>query len=112
MIIIGYFIEGIKKIPLHLGKFIKKILSTVFVYAYSSILPIAFALLVHWILSLTDIPSEISSIIFKILSTIGQIIPLSVALYSSDEEFERTNNEFSDLCFAVCIAAIVWIWAL
>jgi hypothetical protein len=107
------FKNGLKLIFRNLVSFAKKLYVIAFAYGFSLVIPISVALLVMLGLSLIPgIDSNVPLLIFKILATAGQIIPLSIYLYISENELKQTNEDAPELCFAFCAAVITWIWTL
>ncbi len=107
------FKEGLKLILRYFGRFIKKLGVIVFVYGLSMGIPIIFSLLLSWVLSLIPgISTDIKGMIIKIVLTAGQIVPLSIYLYCSenDSDLKEANEDAPELCFACCAAVITWIW--
>ena len=105
------FKEGLKLIFRNFVSFIKKLYVIVFFYGLPMGIPMSVALLILW--GLSNIPAidpSVASLIFKIIATVGQIIPLSIYLYIAETELIRTNEEAPELCFAFCAAVITWIW--
>ena len=105
------FREGLKLILRYFFNFIKKLYVIVFIYGLSLCVPLFAALLIGWVLSvIPGIDSNITSPIFKIIITAGQIIPLSIYLYIAKNELAETKEDSPELCFACCAAIITWIW--
>ena len=105
------FREGLKLIFRNFVGFVKKLCVIAFFYGLPMIIPVSVALLILWGLSnIPGIDSNVASLIFKIILTVGQIIPLSIYLYIAETELIRTNEEAPELCFALCAAVITWIW--
>lgn len=99
---------GLGLIPSCLFSFVKKLFVTLWVYAYISLIPMFIAFVV-WYLVSTFAPNA-ANIVFKILATIGQIIPLSFSLYVSEWELIETDEDSAELCFAICALAIAALW--
>ena len=99
---------GLGSIPSLLFRFIKKLFVILWFYAYMSIIPLAIAFVVMYFVK-TFAPNA-AVIVFKILATIGQIIPLSFSLYSSEYELVHTDEDSAELCFAICAVVITALW--
>lgn len=105
------FKEGLKLILRYFFNFIKKLFVIVFIYGLSMVIPLLAALLIFWVLSvIPGIDSKITSLVFKIIITAGQIIPLSIYLSIAEDELAQTKEDAPELCFAFCAAIITWIW--
>lgn len=105
------FKDGLKLIFRNFCSFVKKLGGIVFLYGLPMIIPMSVALLISWGLSIIPgIDPEVASLVFKILATAGQIIPLSIYLYVAENELTQTNEGAPELCFAICTAVITWIW--
>lgn len=105
------FREGLKLIFRYFFNFIKKLYVIVFIYGLSSCIPLLAALPIVWVLSvIPGIDSKITSLVFKIIITAGQIIPLSIYLYIAENELAETKEDAPELCFACCAAIITCIW--
>lgn len=106
------FREGLKLIFRNFVCFVKKLYVIAFLYGLPMIIPVSVALLILWGLSnIPGIDSNVASLVFKIILTAGQIIPLSIYLYISENELKQTDEDAPELCFAFCAAVITWIWA-
>lgn len=106
------FKEGLRLILRYLWSFIKKLSVIAFLYGLPMVIPCIVSLLLLWVLSLIPgISTDIELIIFKIIFTVGQIIPLSIYLYCSENELKEANEDAPELCFACCAAIITWVWA-
>ena len=105
------FKEGLKLIFRNLVSFVKKLYVIAFLYGLPMIIPMSIALLILWGLSnIPGIDPSVALLIFKIIATAGQIIPLSIYLYVAENELTQTNEDAPELCFAFCAAVITWIW--
>ena len=105
------FIGGLKLIPRYLFSFIKKMYLIIFFYGLPMTIPILVALSILWVLSsIPGIDPQIAQLVFKIIVTVGQIIPLSIYLYIADNELNKTDEDAPELCIACCAAVITWIW--
>ena len=105
------FKDGLKLIFRNFVSFAKKLYVIVFLYGLPMIIPISVSLLILW--GLTSIPGinpKVATLIFKIIATAGQIIPLSIYLYVAENELTQTSEDAPELCFAFCAAVITWIW--
>lgn len=105
------FKEGLRLIFRNFISFFKKMYVLSFVYGLALTIPTLIALPI--LLGLSIIPGidiTVSSLIFKIVFTAGQIIPLSIYLYVAENELTQTNEDAPELCFALCAAVITWIW--
>lgn len=99
---------GLGLIPSRLFLFIKKLLATLVFYAWISMIPMLIAFAAMHLVK-TFAPNA-AAIVFKILGTIGQIIPLSSSLYLSECEFIDTDEDSAELCFAICAIVITALW--
>jgi hypothetical protein len=105
------FIEGSKLIFRYFFNFFKKLFVIVFIYGLSSCIPILAALAVCWVLSvIPGIDTKTTSLVFKIIVTAGQIIPLSIYLYVAENELTKTKEDAPELCFSFCAAYITYVW--
>ena len=104
------FKSGLKLIPSRLFRFIKKLFCCAWSYAYTSLIPMLFALGVMFIVKSFTSNATAASIVFKILATIGQIMPLSMSLYISEWELTDTNENSSEMCFTICAIVIAVLW--
>ena len=105
------FKDGLKLIFRYFVSFAKKLFVISFLYGFPMVIPISVALLISWGLSaIPGIEPKIASLIFKIIVTAGQIIPLSIYLYVAENELTQTNEDAPELCFAFCAAVIMCIW--
>ena len=108
--ILEAFKKGIKEIPLCLFNFIKKLFVNGWVYGMFLLIPLLIALVTMSIVEALTHNHSAASTVFKIISTIGQIIPLSMSLYISGWELTETNENSSEICFAICVAVIAYLW--
>ena len=105
------FKKGLKLILRNFFSFLKKLFVILFFYGIAMIIPISVALLILWGLSIIPgIPPAVPRLIFKIIATIGQVIPLSIYLYVAENELKKTHEDATELSFAFCAAVITWIW--
>ena len=104
------FKKGLKEIPSCLFNFIKKLLVNGWFYAYFSVIPIAVALVITILVKTITGNADAAVLVFKILATIGQIIPLSMSLYISEWELVDTNENSSEICFTICAIVIAALW--
>ena len=106
------FKDGLKLIFRNFVSFIKRLFVIAFLYGLAMVIPMSVALLTLWGLSnIPGIDPKTASLIFKIIATAGQIIPLSIYLSIAENELTKTNEDAPELCFAFCAAVITWIWA-
>ena len=108
--ILEAFKKGLKEIPSCLFNFIKKLLANGWFYFVISLIPLLISLIAMSIVVEVTHNHSAAAMVFKIISTIGQIIPLSMSLYISEWELTDTNENSSEMCFAICIAVIAYIW--
>ncbi len=106
------FKEGLSLIFPEFFSFFKKMLAVLVLYAISATIPFTIVVLIVWLLGAAGIDPKVASLVFKILATIGQIIPLSIYLSESEKQLKQTNEDAPELCFALCTAVIIWLWAL
>ena len=105
------FKNGLKLIIYKFSEFIKKLSVIAFLYGLLMIIPISVSLLIFWGVShIPGITPAISRHVFKIIATAGQIIPVSIYLYVSENELKQTNEGSPELCFAFCATVITLIW--
>lgn len=111
MIYYSAFKKGLKLILRNFFSFLKKLYVILFFYGIAMIIPIGVALLILWGLSIIPgIPPAAPRLVFKIIATAGQVIPLSIYLYVAENELKQTQEDAPELCFAFCAAVITWIW--
>lgn len=109
------FIEALKiglgLIPSGLLRFVKKFIVVLTFYAIGTLIPVLISFGVMQLLVTFD-TQDSANMAFKILFTIGQIIPLSFSLYLSEYELGSTDEDSEELCFAICavVIASLWIW--
>ena len=108
--ILEAFKKGLKEIPSCLFTFIKKLFANAWVYAYSCVIPVAIAFVVMLLVKTISGNADAASLVFKILATIGQIIPLSMSLYISEWELIDTNENSAEICFTICALVIAALW--
>jgi hypothetical protein len=101
---------GLGLIPSRLLRFIKKIFVNLWFYAYISLIPILIAFVGMYLVKTFTQNTNAAGIVFKILATIGQIIPLSFSLYISEYELIATDEDSAELCFAICAVVISALW--
>lgn len=104
------FQKGLKEIPSCLFNFIKKIFANGWIYVIISSIPLLAALIAMYIAEALTHNHSTASLVFKIVATVGQIIPLSMSLYMSEWELIDTNENSSEICFTICAAVIAYIW--
>ena len=108
------FLEALKTglglIPSGLFRFIKKLFVNLWFYSYISLIPILIAFVGMHIVEALSQNTNAASIVFKVLATVGQIVPLSLSLYISEEELSSTDEDSAELCFAICALVIVALW--
>ena len=90
--------------------FIKKLFANGWFYAYISVLPMAIAFVVTLLVKTITGNADVAVLVFKILATIGQIIPLSMSLYISEWELIDTNENSAEICFTICAIVIAALW--
>ena len=103
---------GLKLIPSRLFRFIKKLLSVLVFYGWISLVPMLIAFIGMQLVMTFSKNTNIANIVFKILATIGQILPLSFTLYLSEYEFIETDEDSAELCFAICALVITALWLI
>ena len=108
------FLEALKRglglIPSCLFRFLKKFLVTLMFYAPISFIPMLIAFAGMQVVMSFSQNTNAAEIVFKILATVGQIIPLSFSLYLSEFELIDTDEDSTELCFAICALTIAAIW--
>ena len=104
------FKKGLKLIPSRLFRFIKKLFCSAWFYAYTALIPMVFAFVVMFLIKTFTQNANAAMIVFKILATVGQIIPLSSSLYISERELIATDEDSAELCFAICAIVIAALW--
>lgn len=105
------FLGGLKLIPRYLFDFVKKFVVLTFFYGITMGIPLIFSLLIFWLLSIIPgISLNAAGLVYKIIATVGQIIPLSINLYLAENQLAKTKENSPELCFAFCAATIAWIW--
>lgn len=102
--------KGLKEIPSCLFNFIKRLIANGWLYGVISLIPLLVAFIAMSIAEALTHNHSTASLVFKIVATIGQIIPLSMSLYMSEWELIDTNENSSDICFTICAAVIAYIW--
>lgn len=108
--ILEAFKKGLKEIPSCLFNFIKKLFVNGWFYAFVSVIPITIALVAMLLVKTITGNADAADLVFKILATIGQIIPLSMSLYISEWELTDTNENSSEMCFTICALVIAVLW--
>lgn len=106
------FKEGLKLVPSRLFRFLKKLVGNLFIYGLILIIPLIIALGIMFLVKILTQDTDISTMAFKIFATIGQIIPLAISLHVSENELIATNEDSAELCFAICVVIIGWIWIM
>ena len=104
------FKKGLKEIPSCLFNFIKKLFANGWLYVVFSTIPLLVALIAMYLVKAFTQNTNAAGMVFKIMATIGQIIPLSMSLYMSEWELINTSEDSSEMCFAICAAVIAYIW--
>ncbi len=104
------FKKGLMEIPSCLFSFIKKLFPNAWFYFMFSLIPLGIALIAMSLVEALTHNSIAADLVFKILSTIGQIIPLSVSLYLSEWELIETNEDSAEICFTICALVIAALW--
>ena len=104
------FRKGLKEIPSCLFNFIKKFFANGWFYAYFSAIPMIIALVVMLLVKTITGNADAAVLVFKILATAGQIIPLSMSLYISEWELINSNENSSEICCTICALAITALW--
>ena len=108
--ILEAFKKGLMEIPSCLFRFIKKLFASIWFYSYISLIPMLIAFVIMFLLKEFTENSDVATLTFKILATIGQIIPLSFSLYISEWELIKTDEDSAELCFAICAIVITALW--
>ena len=101
---------GLGLIPSRLFRFIKKLLVILMFYGWISLIPMLIAFVGMQLVMTFSQNANVADIVFKILATIGQIIPLSFSLYLSEHELIATDEDSAELCFTICALVIVALW--
>lgn len=101
---------GLGLIPSRLFRFIKKLLVILMFYGWISLIPMLIAFVGMQLVMTFSQNANVADIVFKILATIGQIIPLSFSLYLSEHELIATDEDSAELCFAICALVIAALW--
>lgn len=104
------FKEGFKLIPSRLFRFIKKLFCVGFFYGIGLVIPAIISLVGMFLVKVVSQNVETASLTFKVLFTIGQIVPLSISLHVSENELINTDEDSAELCYAICVSFIVCIW--
>ena len=104
------FKEGLKLIPSRLFRFIKKLCCVGFFYGLVLVIPAVISLGIMSLVKVVSQNVEAASLTFKILFTIGQVVPLSISLHLSENELINTDEDSAELCYAICVSFIVYIW--
>ena len=108
--ILEAFKKGLKEIPYCLFNFIKKLFVNSWFYGYISLIPMTIAFVVMYLVKTITGNADAAALVFKILATIGQIIPLSFSLYISEWELTETNENSSEICFTIFTLVIAALW--
>lgn len=101
---------GLGLIPSRLFRFIKKFLVILMFYGWISSIPFLIAFVGMQLVMIFSKDTNVADIAFKILATIGQIIPLSFSLYLSEVELIDTDEDSAELCFTICALIIAALW--
>ncbi len=105
------FKKGLKLIWRGLFNFLKKLALVIFFYGVPMIVPMLISLLLLWLLSsISTIDQAVAVLVFKIVATVGQIIPLSIYLGIAENEVKYSDEFSAELGFAFCAAVIAFIW--
>ena len=104
------FKEGLKLVPSRLFRFIKKLYGAGFLYSIGLVIPVIISLVGMFLVKVVSQNVEAASLTMKILFTIGQIVPLSISLHVSENELINTDENSAELCYAICVSFIVYIW--
>lgn len=104
------FKEGLKEIPSCLFRFIKKLYPIAFIYGLYCSIPLIIALIVTLLVKTISGNTDATVLVYKILSTIGQIIPLSISLYISERELIETDEDSAEICLTLCALVIAALW--
>ena len=108
--ILMMFKGGLSLIPSRLFRFLKKLFCCIWFYAYTSVIPMVLAIAVMGIAKTFTPNTNAATTVFKILATVGQIIPLSCSLYIFEYELIDTDEDSAELCFAICALVIASLW--
>ena len=101
---------GLGLIPSRLFRFVKKLFVNLWFYFYISLIPMLIAFGGMYLIKSFTQNTNAASIVFKILATIAQIIPLSFSLYLSECELIETDEDSAELCFAIFVLVIAVLW--
>lgn len=104
------FKKGLKEILPCLFNFLKKLFANGWLYCVVLLIPLLIAFIAMSIAEAITHNHSAAAMVFKIISTIGQIIPLSMSLYMSEWELTGTNENSSEMCFVICATVIAYIW--
>lgn len=104
------FIRGLRLIPSCLFSFIKKVFPNAWIYCVISFIPLLISLLARSLVEAFTQNRDAGIMVFKILNTIGQIIPLSTTLYITEYELIDTDEGSAEICFTICALVIVALW--
>ena len=105
--------EGLKRIVPRFFSFFKKLFMTGFIYSVFNLIPIIIITVCVILAKLFygfGLDKETLLLIAKILYTAGQIIPVSWFLGAVKDDDEEEVS--IDLCFAICIMVISYIWII
>jgi hypothetical protein len=108
--ILEVFKKGLTEIPSCLFSFIKKLFPNLWFYGVISTIPLVISLVAMFLVKVFTQSASVAALVFKILATIGQIIPLSTSLYISEWELVENNEDSSEICFMICALVIVLLW--
>ena len=108
--ILEAFTKGLKEIPSSLFRFIAKLFTNGYLYFVSSLPTLLISFVIMAIVKGLSQDSYAAAMAFKIIFTIGQIIPLAMSIYMSEWELASTNENSSELCYAICAAIIAYVW--
>ena len=100
--------HGIKIIKQNLLNFFKKILVFVFFYSRMFVPVIIVSLATFYVLKFIGVPTEVGSIVFKIILLVGQIIP--AASYAGIITNDKNVEGSMDVCFSGIIISSLLIW--
>ena len=101
---------GLRLIPSRLFRFIKKLLAILIFYCLISLIPMLIAFVGMQLVVTFFANTNAADIAFKVLATVGQIIPLSFSLYLSEFELIDTDEDSAELCFVIFALVIAALW--
>lgn len=101
---------GFALLPSRLFRFIKKLFAVLMLYGWISLIPMTISFLGMSLVENFTHNTNAADTVFKILATIGQIVPLSFSLYLSECELKATDEDSTELCFAIFAVVIAALW--